>query len=438
MLKTVFNDTILKRMFKNASVLFSGQSVAGLMGLISLSLAARALGTEKLGVFAIIQSYILIIDRLMNFQCWQAIIKFGADFLKQDKKEDFKSLVKFCTILDAATAAIGTFTAIVIIYILGRWKGWEQDTIYATIAFSFWILFNLRSTATGLLRLFNKFKLISATMVTAAFLKLILAVFAYIFSGNLLVFVVIWVIAGIAESAFLLFAGWRQVYRETGDNFLKAKLSIVAKDKNIWKFVLSTNLNQSVRLASREFDVLITGAILGAAATGLYKIARQFAWVLVHLIEPISQVIYPELARLAAKKRFSDMKHAITRTAAITGGVSVLVWLGSILFGKWILGIAAGAEYRQAWGVMIIFMFALVIWGFAFCLPAGLLAIGRAGKILLVEIISFAVFLPALYLLLTTIGLVGAAAAQVIYFAVYSLLMLLFFIKYISVISQSK
>jgi O-antigen/teichoic acid export membrane protein len=87
---------------------------------------------------------------------------------------------------------------------------------------------------------------------------------------------------------------------------------------------------------------------------------------------------------------------------------------------------------------MIIFMFALVIWGFAFCLPAGLLAIGRAGKILLVEIISFAVFLPALYLLLTTIGLVGAAAAQVIYFAVYSLLMLLFFIKYISVISQSK
>jgi O-antigen/teichoic acid export membrane protein len=191
-------------------------------------------------------------------------------------------------------------------------------------------------------------------------------------------------------------------------------------------------------LASREFDVLITGAILGAAATGLYKIARQFAWVLVHLIEPISQVIYPELARLAAKKRFSDMKHAITRTAAITGGVSVLVWLGSVLFGKWILGIAAGAEYRQAWGVMIIFMFALVIWGFAFCLPAGLLAIGRAGKILLVEIISFAVFLPALYLLLTTIGLVGAAAAQVIYFAVYSLLMLLFFIKYISVISQSK
>src|SRR4030042_757575 len=119
MLKKLFNDVILKRMLKNASVLFSGTTTAGLMGLISLSLAARALGAEKLGIFALIQSYIFIIDRLMNFQCWQAVIKFGADFLKQNKKENFKSLIKFCTILDAATAAIGTIIAIVIVCILG-------------------------------------------------------------------------------------------------------------------------------------------------------------------------------------------------------------------------------------------------------------------------------------------------------------------------------
>jgi O-antigen/teichoic acid export membrane protein len=432
MLKTIFKDIILKRMFKNASVLFSGQSVAGLMGLISLSLAARTLGVEKLGIFALIQSYVIIIDRLMNFQCWQAVIKFGADFLKQDKKGDFKSLAKFCTILDAATAAIGTFMAIAIIYLLGRWKGWQEQTIYAAIAYSFWILFNLRNTPTGLLRLFSKFRLISAAMITAAFLKLILAVLAYMFSGNLLVFVVIWVVAGIVESAFLLVAGWRQVYKETGDNFLKAKLSAIAKNKTIWKFVLSTNLNLSVRQASRECDVLITGAILGAAATGIYKIARQFAWILVQLIEPISQVIYPELAHLAAEKRFSDMKHVIAKTAAITGSASLLVWFVFVVFGKWILGITAGAEYIQAWSVMIVFMFALVMWGFSSYLSAGLLAMGKAGENLLVQIIAFAIFLPALYLLLVNIGLVGAAAAQVIYFAVYLLLMLLFFVKYIS------
>ncbi len=432
MLKTVFNDIILKRMFKNASVLFSGNAIAGLMGLVSLSLAARTLGAEKLGIFALIQAYVIVIDRLVNFQCWQAVIKFGADFLKQNKKENFKALAKFCLVLDAATAATGTFMAIVIIYILGRWKGWEQQTVYAAIVYSFWILFNLGGTATGLLRLFNKFKLISAAMVTVAFLKMVFAAIAYMLSGSLLMFVIIWVIAGVVESMFLLFAGWRQVYRETGDNFLKAQLSLVAKDKNIWKFVLSTNLNLSVRQASKEFDVLITAAILGPALTGIYKIARQFAWILATLIEPIYQTVYPELAHLAAEKRFSDMKHVIKKTAVITGSISVLIWLGLIVFGKWILSIVAGVEYGQAWSVMIVFMFAFVIWGFTFCLPAGLLSIGKAREVLLVQIIAFIVFLLALYLLLTNVGLVGAAIAQVIYFIVYSLLMLLFFVKYIS------
>jgi O-antigen/teichoic acid export membrane protein len=432
MLKSILNDTILKRMFKNASVVFGGNAIAGLMGLISLSLVARALGAEMLGVFALIQSYVIIIDRLMNFQCWQAIIKFGADFLKQDKKEDFKSLAKLCTILDAATAAIGTLIAIVVIYTLGRWRGWQHQTIYAAIIYSLWILFDIKGTATGLLRLFNKFKLISMAMMTAAFLKLSLTVFAYMFSGGLRTFVIIWVVAGIVESAFLLLAGWRQVYKKTGDNFLKAKLSITAKDKTIWKFALSTNLNQSVRLASRELDVLIIGAILGTAATGLYKIAKQFAEILAILIEPAYQAIYPELAHLAAEKRFSDMKRVAARTAVITGSASLLVWFVFIIFGKWILGITAGAEYIRAWSVMIVFMFAFVIWGFSFCLLAGLLALGRAEKILLVQIIALAVYLAVLYPLLVNIGLAGAAVAQFVYFAVYAIFALSFFTKYIS------
>jgi O-antigen/teichoic acid export membrane protein len=419
-------------MFKNASVLFGGRTVTGLMGLASISLAARALGVEKLGVFAMIQAYIMIADKLLNFQCWQAVIKFGADFLKHDKKEELKSLTKFCTILDAATAAAGTFLAAVIVYFFGSWKGWQQQTIYAVMIYSLRILFNLQGTPIGLLRLFDKFKLIAAATITAATLKLILSVFGYLYSGNLMIFVIIWLAASIVESIFLLAAGWRQVYKNTGNHFLKAKLSITARDKNIWKFVLSTNLNQSVRLASRELDVLIVGAILGAAATGLYKIARQFASILVHLIEPLSQAIYPELAHLAAEKRFADFKHIAAKTAITAGGASLLIWFAFIFFGKFILNITAGAEYVQGWSVMVIYMFALVIWGFSFCLSAGLLAVGRAGKILLVEILSFAAFLPVLYLLLINFGLVGAAVAQIIFFAVYAILMLLFFVKYTS------
>lgn len=422
----------LKRLFKNSSVLFGGSTIAGLMGLASISFTARSLGVEMLGVFAIIQSYTIIIDRLVNFQCWQAIIKFGADLLKQDKKEELKSLVKFCTVLDIATAVAGCILAAVIVYFFGQWKQWHHQTIYAAMLYSLWILFNLKGTPIGLLRLFNKFKPIAAASIIAASLKLILAICAYMFSGSLIIFVGIWVIAGLVESALLLWAGWQRVNKNTGGNFLKAKLNVIAKDKNIWKFTLYTNLNQSFRLASKEMDVLIIGTVLGTAATGIYKVARQFAWILAHLIEPVHQAIYPELAYIIAEKRFLDLKHIMAKTSAAIGGISLLVWLIFVFFGKWILNIAAGAEYAQAYGVMVIFMFAFVIWGFAFCLPAGLLAMGKAGKILLVQTIALVAYLTVLYPLLVNIGLVGASIAQVIYFAVYSLFMLLFFVKSIS------
>jgi O-antigen/teichoic acid export membrane protein len=432
MLKSILKDVIMKRMFKNASVLFSGSTIAGLMSLVSISLAARTLGAEKLGVFAMIQSFVIIIDRLMNFQCWQATIKFGADFLKQDKKENFKSLAKFCTILDFATAIVGTVLAVIIIYFFSNWKGWQQQTIYTGLVFSFWILFNLNGTATGLLRLFNKFKFIAAAKITASALRLILIIFAYLFSGGLIVFAAIWVFSIMIESALLLGGGWREVKKKTGDNFLKAKLNITAKDKNIWKFVLSTNLNQSVRLASRELDVLIIGATLGAAATGIYKIARQFAMILTQLTEPIYQAIYPEMSHLAAEKRFTELKHIAAKTAITTGSASLFVWFVFVFFGKWILSITVGAEYVHAWATMVVFMFAFVIWGFAFCLPAGLLALGRATVCLIVLIIVQLIFVPALYLLLKNIGIVGAGVAQIIFYAAYSILMLFFFTKSLS------
>jgi O-antigen/teichoic acid export membrane protein len=85
---------------------------------------------------------------------------------------------------------------------------------------------------------------------------------------------------------------------------------------------------------------------------------------------------------------------------------------------------------------MVIFMLAYVIWGFVFSLLAALLAFGKAGEVLLTQIIALVVFLPVLYLLLNSTGLIGAAVAQVIYFAVYAIFIVLFFIKCITVTNR--
>ncbi len=98
--KYFFQNELLRRLFKNAGILFSGNVVAGILGIASLAITARALGVDVFGILVIITTYVAIVDRLINFQSWQAIIKYGSDAISQGRDHDFKSLIKFGFILD--------------------------------------------------------------------------------------------------------------------------------------------------------------------------------------------------------------------------------------------------------------------------------------------------------------------------------------------------
>ena len=429
-------QTVIKKLFKNASVLLSGQVIASMMGLVSISLAARMLGPNKFGIFAMIQAYIVVVDKLLNFQSWQAVVKFGAGFHREDKKPQLQSLVKFCTLLDAITAVAAAVLAALIAVVVGRLAGWRHETIVAIVIFSGHILFSIYGTSNGLLRLFGRFKYISASKVAVAAIKLALVIAGYFLSAGLIGIVVIWVICSAAESLFFIVAGWRQLGRKTGTGFLKAEIRKCLRDKILWKFVFSTNVEQSIRLASKELDILVVGAALGTAASGIYKIAKQFASVLTRLTEPMCQVIYPELSHLAAEANFAVMKSFMLKMSAISGVVMFTLWIFFLVLGKWVLNIAAGGEFLDSWAVASVLMFANVIWAVAFPLPAGLLAVGRAEKVMQVQIISFLIFLPTLYFLLVNASLAVAAGAQILYFAVYALLMFMFFSRQIKGIQQ--
>ena len=82
----IFNE-LLKRLFKNSSILFSGNLWVSILGLASFALTAKALGTEQFGLLVLVTTYVLLIDKLVNFQAWRALIKFGSDPSKYTKKQ---------------------------------------------------------------------------------------------------------------------------------------------------------------------------------------------------------------------------------------------------------------------------------------------------------------------------------------------------------------
>ena len=81
------------RLFRNAATALIGTSGAQAIGLVTLAILVQSLGVTQYAYFVLGQQYMTIVDALVNFQSWQAVIKFGADAkTKGDERRLFADL----------------------------------------------------------------------------------------------------------------------------------------------------------------------------------------------------------------------------------------------------------------------------------------------------------------------------------------------------------
>lgn len=428
--KTWLKDELLQKLFKNAAILFSGNVAASLLGLVSLALTARALGVEEFGILVLITTYVLIVDKLINFQSWQALIKYGAEALEKNKQEDFKVLLKFGFVLDTGTAILGAIVAASLAGVVGDWLGWNNEQILMAVAYSATVLFHINGTPIAILRLFNKFKKTAVQQVYASLFKLIGVSVAYSFGAGLWAFLLIWALTDVLGKLLLIIYAARELVCQEVKGVLVASLKgLSSRFYGVWGFVITTNLNSSIRMTSRELDIMIVAAILGPAASGLYKIAKQFTSVIQKTINPMYQAVYPELAKLYSSGQIKRFINFSLKSSLLAGFIAMVLWLVFLVLADQIINWTVGSEYLDAKGVMLWYMLAAVIAAVAFPLQPAMLSMGRPHMTFWVHIASTAIYFAVLFPMLKGFGLVGAGMAYVVYYAVWSLLMLLIEIK---------
>ncbi|WP_028571098.1 lipopolysaccharide biosynthesis protein [Desulfonatronum lacustre] len=418
-------DDLLRRLFKNAAVLFSGNVGASLLGLASLAMTARALGVENFGILVLITTYVGIVDKLVNFQTWQAIIKYGADALEKESDEDFKSLLKFGFLMDCSTAVLGMIIAASAAWFVGHWRGWDQQLVIMATIYSSTILFHIQGTPMAILRLFDKFNKLAYQHVIASAIKLAGVTIAFFVGAGLWSFLIVWAMVDILGKLLLVCMAYNELLLQKHHDFMHATTrNIGRKFSRIWGFVLTTNINSSIRMASREVDIMIIAALLSPAAVGLYKIAKQFSLVLQKTIDPLYQSIFPDLARLYAKGEVKEFVRFGLRSSLLAGLFALSVWFFFIFFGEIVILLIFGEEYLKAVEVMLWYMMAIVVAAAAFPLQPAMLSMGRPHTTLGVHLAATLIYFTALFFLLPSTGLLGAGISYLIYYISWSAFML--------------
>lgn len=417
-----FDDHIFLRLIKNAGWLSGATFISGLLGLITIALTARALGPAEFGALTVIMAYVAIIDRLLNFQSWQFLIRNGAEALQQNDPVRLRRQIKFSILLDSISSLLSTLVAIAIASVVASLIDWTEQETGLAMLYSLTILFHLSGMPTGVLRLFDQYRRLATQKVITAVLNLLGVLVAWGLDGGLPAFLLAFAISSIAGNVILFVMGWWQLRTQKISGVWSTSLQgIRGSESGIWHFVIYTNIESSVKII-RDLDAFIIKAFLTAEAVGLYLLARRIAEALHMLVDPFSQAVYPEFTRLLARRHLPPLKTLIKKSSLTVGLTATLIWLGFIVIGPWLVPLVFGDDYAPAYLLAAICMAGSVLWAYFQPVTPILYGLGKAKDVFHIHIST-----AVLYVLLVTVFAValdglGAAIAYAGFFLAWSIL----------------
>lgn len=428
-----FRDDLFRRLFLNAGKLLSANIIAAILGLVATILVARALGPESYGVLALLLVYVQTIGTLISFNVWQAFIKYGSEALQANDRVGLCQLIKFGFLLDIGSAIVGTVVAIVLSQFVIAMLGWDSAVQPFLVLYSLLLLFALNGTPTGVLRLFDRFDLLSYTAVLTMSARLTGVVWCLLTRQNLYGFVLCYLIANIFGQLYQICAALLVLRKHNVGRIVFRSLKCFRQRfPGIWDYVWTTNINSTIRMLSRLTDEFVVAALTSPAALGLYKIAKQFSLILSMLVDSCYQSIYPELSRLWAAGNARSFISLVKRTSLLIGGIVLCGWLGFIIFGQWLIVLTVGPAFQEAYSVIVVYMFALVIAACTFSFTPSMLAIGLPKNALKALIASTGVYIVMLPLFVNALGIMGASVSYVGFYFVWSGIMLRYLHPYFS------
>lgn len=409
-----FEDGLFRRIFSNAGLLLSRRAVAALMGLAYLALAAQTLGPESFGALVLVHAYVVVISRVTSFQSWQAVVRYGADCLSPERRTDLQGLLTFSLYLDIGSSAIGAAIAVAAMPWIGPQLGLGPDVVAMAQLYAVLALFMLRAVPNGVLRLFDRFDLLANIQLISPSIRLTGVALAFFTGAGLWAFLLTWFLASLAANLSLMAYAWRELARQRMLKGFRPRLrGLITPHPGLWRFIWTSNLHATLALAKTHGTTLAVGWVLGPAAAGIFKIAAEFANVLVKPTSLLNQTVYPELAKLASSGAMARIGKVVRRAGFVTAAGAAGVVLLAALLGQPILTFAVGTEFLDAYPVMILLVLAAALGLGGFALDPAMFVMGRPDIPLRINVCVTLLYFPAFLLLLHLLGTVGGGIAVV-------------------------
>lgn len=400
------------RILANTGWLLGGKGVGAVLSLAYLAIVTRTLGVADFGRFALVLSAANVIKTLVSFDSWQIVVRYGQPHLTNEDGDALNRLLRFCILIDLASALAGGLIAAVIILLLSDLLGIGPDMGWQVWLFCVMMMVTIRSSPTGILRLFDRFDsaAFAETMIPVG--RMIGAAVALAVMPDISGFLIAW-----AFAELLCAISYWQLALKVGRGRIgnwRAGRALDARGENpgIIGFLTATNLQTSLSSIGQQVAVLIVGAFVGPAGAGLYRLANQLANSLTKISSLLSRSIFVELSRTGSqgKEALSALFQRTNRLALAAGAVIIFL---IVTIGHPLLGLIAGDDFLPAYPLLLMLGIAACIDLIGVSYRPLLMATDRVGLSLRITFITTLLLLALQSALLPLYGTNGAAMANI-------------------------
>lgn len=403
----------IRRVLANASMLLGGRTANALISLGYLAVAARSLGTVEAGILILINAFAQLISEVVKFDSWQAVLHFGAPALADGNKARLHQVVRFALLLDVISALAGVAVASAAIFLVGEKLGWGPEHNVGAALYCLTIAVMAPASATGLLRLLDRFDLIMLQAPINSAVRLAGSGLLLLSGPSLSHFLGVWAAGSIVGFIYVTAAAYGELKRRGLTDGFKLRGALTQGMPKAWRFAWATNFSGSLDTAFTHAITVIVGAMLGPGPAALWRIGRQVADALAKPAKLLVPALYPELARLHATQGEGAMRRLALQVGLLGGGVGTLLLLISAFAGGPLLALVMGDGFAAASGVMTWQVAAAVIGIWALPLEPMLVSLGRPGDALKVRLVVSIAMLASLVPVIERFGAQGAGAALV-------------------------
>lgn len=419
------------RPLKSAGLVLAGKSAQGVIALIYTALAARTLDTEAFGVLALIHGTVYGLSQLLRLHNWPAVVRYGAMALHANDNARLARLIGFTFKLDIAAALISMLALQLFLRSIAQWFGLAPDSYNMLRLYAISIVLMIPvPTHFGILRLFEQFRQIGIQSTLEPMMRLIGTCYLWWVGADLFAFLALWFTATIISRLTLFYRAWAELASH-GIRFKDCiNASWTSDEQGIWYFILSGSYTNGLQSAQSNISLMLVGGFLGPAAAGIFRIAQQYATILVKPTQKLLiPAIYPEFAKVMASTNIKGMHEMMWRCTAVAASIALLVLGLLATFGHQLILLSVGNNYLSAYLPMLWLAAAGAATVAGFALEPALSAGGHMRPLVIAQTTGLLVYVIAMMVLLPSYQLTGAGIsalisamiqAMILFYAAYS------------------